>query len=243
MDSMPFKTAQGAPVPAVTEAQIREVDRIAVESFHLSILQMMENAGRSLAQQAMDMLAGVKGEVTLLAGSGGNGGGGLCCARHLHNRGLVVHLILTRPPSSLQGAPLAQWKTLQQAGLKPSEPTHTEEFLRRSALVVDGLIGYSLKGAPRGLTADLIRACNQHARQVISLDLPSGMNATTGAAPGETVRADRILTLALPKTGLQHFGGPLFLADLGIPPEVYHPLGVVFEPFFGPAHCVRLSRT
>ena len=78
-----FWTEDGRPVPAVTAEQMREVDRIAVEDFGLGILQMMENAGRNLAQNAIDMLGATKGEVTVLAGAGGNGGGGLCCARHL----------------------------------------------------------------------------------------------------------------------------------------------------------------
>jgi NAD(P)H-hydrate epimerase len=83
---MEFRTEDGAIVPAITAAQMREVDRIALEEFGLGVLQMMENAGRNLAQNVQDMLGGAGGEVAILAGSGGNGGGGLCCARHLRNR-------------------------------------------------------------------------------------------------------------------------------------------------------------
>ncbi len=75
---MVFRTEDGVVVPAVTADQVREVDHIAVEEFSLSILQMMENAGRNLAENVLAMLGGIKGEITLLAGSGGNGGGGLC---------------------------------------------------------------------------------------------------------------------------------------------------------------------
>jgi NAD(P)H-hydrate epimerase len=78
-----FRTPEGIPVPAVTAEQMREVDRIAVEDFGLGILQMMENAGRNLAANLMEMLASMDGEVTVLAGAGGNGGGGLRSARHL----------------------------------------------------------------------------------------------------------------------------------------------------------------
>lgn len=95
----------------VTAAQMREVDRIAVEEFGLGVLQMMENAGRNLAHHAMQMLRenpsdtelGRKGQITILVGAGGNGGGGLCCARHLHNPGYHISLVLDRDPASLGG--------------------------------------------------------------------------------------------------------------------------------------------
>jgi NAD(P)H-hydrate repair Nnr-like enzyme with NAD(P)H-hydrate epimerase domain len=95
-DAMVFRTEDGIVVPAVTAEQMREMDRIAVEEFGLGILQMMENAGRSLALNVMEMLDSAEGEVTVLVGPGGNGGGGLCCARHLHNRGFKVWVLLDR---------------------------------------------------------------------------------------------------------------------------------------------------
>ncbi|HIQ01424.1 MAG TPA: hypothetical protein EYH30_04750 [Anaerolineales bacterium] len=83
---------------------MREVDRVAVEEFGLGILQMMENAGRSLAENVLDMPAEAEGEIAVLAGSGGNGGGGLCCARHLHNHGLRVRVVLSREAAALSRA-------------------------------------------------------------------------------------------------------------------------------------------
>ncbi len=108
-------------------------------------------------------------------------------------------------------------------------PSQAGDAIRRSQVVVDALIGYSLRGAPRGRVADLIHLCNQHAAQVLSLDVPSGLDATTGKAPGQVVRPDRTLTLALPKTGLRALRGEIYLADIGIPPEVYQRLGLTFE--------------
>jgi len=98
-----FWSDDGLEIPALTAAQMREVDRIAVEEFDLSILQMMENAARNLAQNVMDMLGQMSAEVTVLAGAGGNGGGGLCGARHLHNRGFNVNLVLDRGADALRG--------------------------------------------------------------------------------------------------------------------------------------------
>jgi NAD(P)H-hydrate epimerase len=257
-----FYTSTGAPVPAITAEQMREVDRIAVEEFGLGILQMMENAGRNLALNVIDMLGDAGGSqpprsvpprcvgyVTVLAGSGGNGGGGLCCARHLHNRGFEVDVVLSVEPDELDGAARAQLDILRAAGVQPLAASQAQASIASAQVVVDALIGYSLRGPPRGRIAKLIELCNAEAvsathgtRYILSLDLPSGLNATTGEAPGLVVRPDRTLTLALPKTGLLDVPGDLYLADIGIPPEVYHRLGLVSEPFFGPRYWIPLAR-
>jgi NAD(P)H-hydrate epimerase len=223
---------------------MREVDRIAVEELGLGILQMMENAGRNLAANVMELLGtvGSFGEVTILAGAGGNGGGGLCSARHLHSRGYKVNMILDGEASALRGAAANQLRILRAAGLRPLAPSEAEEAIRRADVVVDALIGYSLRGAPRGRAAELIDLCNEHARQVLALDVPSGLDATTGEAPGAIVRPDRTLTLALPKTGLASISGELYVADIGIPPEVYRPLGLSFEPFFRDRYWISVHR-
>jgi NAD(P)H-hydrate epimerase len=236
-----FRTEDGRRVPAVTAEQMREVDRITMEAFGLGILQMMENAGRNLALNVLDMTRTGTGEVVILAGAGGNGGGGLCCARHLHNRGFRVGLLLDREPDALGGAALTQLQILQVAGVQPIEPARAGDAIRRAEVVVDALIGYSLRGAARGRAAALIDLCNQHARRALSLDVPSGLDATTGETPGVVVQPERTLTLALPKTGLVKIEGDLYVADIGIPPEVYHPLGLDFEPFFGHRFWIRLE--
>ncbi len=168
---------------------------------------------------------------------------GICCARHLHNRGSKVNLILDREASALRGAAADQLRILQAAGLQPVGLSRVEESIQRDDVVVDALIGYSLHGAPRGQAADLIGQCNEHAARVLSLDLPSGLNATTGEALGLVVRPERTLTLALPKTGLASVPGELYVADIGIPPEVYQPLGLSFEPFFDDRYWIRIMHT
>ncbi len=243
---MTFRTEYGIVVPAVTAEQMREVDRIVTEEFGLDILQMMENAGRNLALNVMDMLGRASGTVTVLAGAGGKGGGGLCCARHLHNRGFQISLVLDREARAMGSAAGNQLQILQAAGLQPLDRAQTVEAIRRVDIVVDALIGYSLRGAPRGWAADLIELCNQHAARVLSLDVPSGLDATTGETPGLVVQPERTLTLALPKTGLANIPGDLYLADVGIPPEVYHRLGLAFDEadaLFGKRYSIRLETT
>lgn len=178
--------------------------------------------------------------MAVLAGSGGNGGGGLCCARHLTNRGVTVTILLDRNASALTGAAASQMTTLAVSGIRPAHRDHAAEILSRSGLAVDALIGYGLRGPARGPAAELIAACNRHARRVLALDVPSGLDATTGETPGQAVRAFRVVTLALPKTGLHRVRGDLYLADIGIPPQVYRRLGLPYIPPFGQAESVRL---
>ena len=226
-------------VPSVDEAQMREVDRIAVEEFNLAILQMMENAGRNLALQTIRFLEetdkpnqGIK--IVVAAGTGGNGGGGLCAARHLHNQGYPVSVVLTKPPEQLKGPTKSQLAILDAAGIQTNEPKEADKLFEEGAVILDAIIGYSLKGGPRGTSKELIEKVNASGKPVLSLDLPSGLDATNGETPGVCVRADQTLTLALPKPGLANpASGVIYLADIGIPPEVYHPLGIRFQPFFG----------
>jgi NAD(P)H-hydrate epimerase len=237
-----FHTTDGVPVPAVSAVQMREADRIAAEEFGLGILQMMENAGRNLALHVIEMLGRAKGRVAVLAGSGGNGGGGLCCARHLHNRGFEVEVVLSKAPETLRGAARAQLNVLCAAGVQPVAAEQAAAVIAQSELTVDALVGYSLRGAPRGRVAALIEICNRQSRRTLSLDVPSGLDATSGQARGAVVHGERTLTLALPKTGLRHTLGALYLADIGIPPEVYESLGISFEPFFGARYWLELER-
>src|SRR6516165_4151568 len=99
-----FVTPNGVEVPAVDAVQMRDVDRIAVEETGPNLFQMMENAGRNLAQLAIDVLADrwQDAKILVLSGSGGNGGGGICAARHLANHNARVTLCLA-DPSKLQG--------------------------------------------------------------------------------------------------------------------------------------------
>ncbi|TFH37378.1 MAG: NAD(P)H-hydrate epimerase [Anaerolineales bacterium] len=226
MDRIFFQTDKGVRIPAVDEAEMREVDRIAVEQYRLGILQMMENAGRNVALHAMQWLDDPTARITILVGPGGNGGGGLCCARHLHNHGHPVELFLSREPAALHGATKTQMTILESAGLLPGALEHSEDGLSSSELIIDALIGYSLGGAPTGQIEKLINLANAASIPILSLDLPSGVNASTGETPGAHIHAARTLTLALPKAGLRNVAGSIYLVDIGIPPELFLSLGV-----------------
>ena len=224
-----------------------EVDRVAVEDTGPNLLQMMENAGRNLAQQAIVSLGETwhEANIVVLAGNGGNGGGGICGARHLANRGAQVSLCLVSP-DHLRAA--AEWQRhIYQA--TPGREVAIHSLTSSSEpvdIILDALIGYSLRGAPRGNALRLIQWANDAGTPILALDIPSGVNATTGETPGEYINARWTLTLALPKTGLlpQHTGD-LILADIGIPPGAYawETLKLPYTPPFGDRFLVPLTMT
>lgn len=237
-----FTTLRGVSVPAVTAQQMKKVDELAEQKYRLSVLQMMENAGRNLAQLVWSRLDGPEDQVLILAGAGGNGGGGLAAARHLHNHGVQVHLILSRDEEELTGPAKVQLAVLKQAGLKVLSGSAVEGATAGSKVIIDALIGYSLQGAPQGRSRELIELCTQSDGFVISLDIPSGLDATSGETPGVWVSPHQVLTLALPKTGLARAVGELFLADIGIPPELYRHLGMDVAPMFRGEYILPLNR-
>ncbi len=234
-----FETIDGQPIPAVTEDEMREVDRLAEQVFSLGVLQMMENAGRNLALHAMQ-LCQKEARILILAGPGGNGGGGLCCARHLHNHGYHVDILLSHRPENLSAPAKSQYTILKQSGLQPHPLNEVYTLLRGTCLIIDALLGYSLKGAPRGPIHDLILASNESSLPSLSLDLPSGADATNGETPGVAITPARTLTLALPKRGLVNISGRLFMADIGIPPELYEHIGLSIGPVFSDRYWLEL---
>jgi NAD(P)H-hydrate epimerase len=200
---------------------MREVDRAMVEDLHIELVQMMENAGRSLASLALHLFG--PASVIVLAGGGGNGGGGLVAARHLSNRGVGVTVTLARAEKELGPVTAHQLDILRRMGVSIA-PAPTE-----ADLVIDALIGYGIRGDPAGPAAELIEWANRQPAPVLSLDTPSGLDATTGAARDPCIRAAATLTLALPKTGLlvaPHRVGRLYLADISVPRLVYERMGL-----------------
>jgi NAD(P)H-hydrate epimerase len=236
-------------ITSVSIDQMREVDRLMVEEAGISMLQMMENAGRCLATHARGMLGGdARGrQVIVLAGRGGNGGGGLAAARRLCNWGARVTVVLARPGEDTRGVPRQQLAILEWMGIPVGQASDgTSNLFSGADLVIDALIGYSLRGAPTGEVAALIRAANASSRPILALDLPSGLDGDSGEASDPTIRAAETLTLALPKRGLlasaaRPWVGRLHLADISVPEKVYRRLGLTVGPIFAESDIVPID--
>lgn len=214
----------GDRVAWIDRASMVEVDRIMIEDLHIELIQMMENAGRHLASVVLEGAS--PDTVAVAAGSGGNGGGGLVAARHLANAGVDVVVVTTRSGDEMGPVPAHQLDILQRMGVASAST------LPAADVIVDAVIGYSLTGAPRGRSAELIAAMDG-GHTVVSLDTPSGLDVTTGATPGLVVSAAATVTLALPKIGLRRAPqvGELYLADISVPPSVGGGFGAEAPPF------------
>jgi NAD(P)H-hydrate epimerase len=242
-----------ARLPELTTAQMVEVDRLMVEEYRIELVQMMENAGRGLAHLTRVRFLGGDprgSRVVVMAGAGGNGGGALACARWLSNWGAEVWVVLTRPAEAFAGVPAHQLDILGRMGVPVAEAEAIAAIdpRGRTDVIVDGLIGYSLSGAPRGTAAQLIRWANGQSSPIVALDVPSGLDATSGAALEPAIRATATLTLALPKKGLRTADadghvGELYLADVSVPPALYERSGIELDVghVFAEGDIVRLS--
>ncbi len=223
-------------VPAITAAEMREVDRLMVDELHIELPQMMENAGRNLADLAVQLFAPAR--VTVLAGPGGNGGGGLVAARHLHNRGARIEVVLSHPEPEL--APV----TAHQLDILRRMQVAIQDQPSPASLVIDALIGYSLAGDPRGRAEELIEWANRQRCPVLALDTPSGLDVTTGHVGSPSIQATATVTLALPKVGLlkaHRQVGRLYIADISVPPLLYERLGLTVPSLFQDGPIVEVS--
>ena len=219
---------QAADIPWLSTEDMIEVDRLMEEEYGIALIQMMENAGRGLAITAKhllkDTLEGKK--IIALAGTGGNGGGAMVAARRLHMWGASVEVYVTNP-ERLTPIPLHQYKILQKLDL--TLETGEELLKKRSIeadLILDGIIGYSLSGNPRGIAGEMIQWANQQQSTVLALDTPSGISLTTGQVYEPVMKAAATMTLALPKKGLfkeevKDIRGDLYLGDISVPDELY----------------------
>lgn len=252
--AVPVIRASG--VPAVTAAQMAEVDRSAIEDYGVTILQMMEQAGSHLAEVVRLEAGGdlLNRRIVVAVGPGNNGGGGLVAARHLTNRGAIVRVVLARPALRMSEAARHQLATLIAMGAECCVATYDlsddelEDVLAKADIVVDAILGYRIHDAPRGEVERLIEFLIRAARPIISLDLPSGLNPDTGAAEGIAITAQATLTLALPKPGLLTSAGAarvgrLYLADIGLPSALYTSMGIDVGRPFSSGRIVLLERT
>ena len=219
----------------VSASQMAEVDELAVNEFNIDVLQMMEHAGSNMAKMVVPYIR-ADSTVHVLAGTGNNGGGGLCAARHLRNKGVDVCVVLSQEYDNAETV----WhhlKTLKAMSVPIDYWSGEFPVTGPSDVIVDALLGYHIEGEPREPIAGIIRGANESGRPIVSLDLPSGLNPDTGEPGDPCIIASATLTLALPKKGFmsevaKEYVGWLYLGDIGLPSELYFQLGLdVSYPF------------
>jgi yjeF N-terminal region len=244
MDRDDWQFPWGHGWPEIDRAGMVEVDRRMIATHGIALEKMMENAGRALAIVAWRRwLARAEApRVTVLAGSGGNGGGVLVAARRLAAWGARVDVVLTRPAKALAPVPAAQLASLETMGV-PVLNTPGDG----ADLILDGMVGYSLSGAPKGHLADLIVWANGSGMPILALDVPSGFDAATGLIASPAISATATVTLALPKRGVTEAAvrwavGDLYLADISVPPALYATMACpTMPPHFRGEDILRIA--
>ena len=207
----------------VTGDQMSAIDRMAIE-MGVPGTELMERAGAGVVRTVQERWSGVEGlRVAVVCGKGNNGGDGFVVGRRLAEAGASASVYLAAPRSRITGDAAHHLDRLEaEVGPAAPVPEDLTGALAEADLVVDALVGTGLKGPPREAEARVIEGINECGRPVVSVDLPSGLGADTGAVAGACVRAAVTVTFGLAKVGhMFHPGrsqcGALELVDIGYP--------------------------
>jgi len=210
----------------VGSAEMREIDRAAIEGFGIPGLTLMDRAGRAVAETAAAM-AGAAGRIVVLCGGGNNGGDGYVAARLLRGAGRDAHVVTLVPGSQLGADARVVREQAERAGVPIDEQGELSAFEAGPGdVLVDALFGTGLSRAPDGAFAEAIDRVNrlrERGARVLAVDIPSGLSADTGRPLGACIRADRTVTFGFMKRGLfihpgAAYAGEVEVVDIGIPP-------------------------
>ncbi len=210
-------------------AEMRKIEESAIRDYGMPSLLLMENAGRNVSEVIRDKFKPCK--VLLMIGRGNNGGDGLVVARYLANLGFQTQILLLADADTLKPDPLLNLRIVRKMSLPITRVTEasTENdllgYCRVADLVVDALFGVGIHSPLTGVNESAVRAMTYCGKPVISIDIPSGLDADTGDVHGVAVKAMMTLTLAIKKLGLCVGEGPahageIEVIDLGIPREL-----------------------
>jgi NAD(P)H-hydrate epimerase len=211
----------------LTREQVRLIDKLALERYHIPGLVLMENASRAVADAIISMASVADASVAIVCGGGNNGGDGFAVARHLHNRGAHVDLVLAAAPARLRGDALMNWQIVEAMGIENVDFHDSEDVVNAHAvdIVVDALFGTGLSRQPDADMTKLIEVMNRSGLPIVAIDLPSGLDCDSGEALGACIRATRTVTFVAEKVGFanpasKQYTGEITVGDIGCPREL-----------------------
>lgn len=222
----------------VTAAQMRAIDRDAIERVGIPGPELMENAGRGIADEILSdhIKEPSRCRTVVFCGKGNNGGDGFVIARYLAQEGVQVTGYFLGPVDRLSADARRNYDRAKELSLTLHELSNINDLpdLLECDVVIDAVFGTGFSGTPRGLAEDVIEYINRQNAETISVDLPSGLNADTGEHEGGVVEADSTYTLALPKYGLflspgREVSGTVETISIGIPEDVIERQGLEVE--------------
>jgi NAD(P)H-hydrate epimerase len=213
----------------VTASEMREMDRLTIEEAGIPGVVLMENAAKGATEVFIDHFNPSEGSsILVICGKGNNGGDGYVMARYLHNFGMRVSVIITGERSAISGDAFINLSVIEKLGIEISEIPDDAEFeafthrLSGYSYIIDGIFGIGLNSPVTGVYKNIINAVNNSNKHVMSIDIPSGLNADTGEIMGAAVKGDLTVTFGFAKPGHyvypgRAFTGRLVTVDIGIP--------------------------
>ena len=203
------------------------IARLTIDQFGVPGAELMERAGREVGDVIRERSEGLEGRsAAVVCGKGNNGGDGFVVARLLHEAGVPVHVFSTTPTESVSGDAAHHLHLLREVGvdIQLGKPEQMVPTLEAVDLIIDSILGTGLTGAVRPDIAAVIEAINDAGPPVVAVDIPSGVEAGTGAVHGACVDAAMTVTFGLPKIGQLMFPGrsycgDLHLVDIGFPED------------------------
>jgi len=214
-------------IKVLTNEEMRDLDSLAINQYGIPGIVLMENASIGVYKELVNFFGAVeKKNVFIFAGKGNNAGDGYALARHLYNNLSNVFVFNIFNPSELNGDALTNYNILKKISEDKLKIDHLhliniksiEEILSypQPDLIIDAIFGTGVKGDIEGLAKDVISFCNKSNVPKIAIDIPSGLNGSSGKAANVTIKADLTITMALPKVGLLINDGPKFTGELRV---------------------------
>lgn len=216
-----------------TAKEMAEMEERTFREYGISTLILMENAGLSIAEEVLALFKEDKRNkrILVIAGKGNNGGDGFVAARHLYNNNLDVRVFLLGEEKEIKGDAKVNFEILKKLGVKINILSREEDLQRLEVslfyadVVIDAIFGTGFKGKTHGIAQKTIETINKSSKTVISVDLPSGMEADSGKVEGNAIKADVTVTFGLPKKGFFLKEGPNFIGKL-IVKDISFPLAL-----------------
>ncbi len=220
--------------------QMRKADEASIKDYNIPGIVLMENAALGIMKEVeKDICNGIlpkKAHACIICGTGNNGGDGFAVARHLASIDWNMDVFICGDKSRITGDALINLHIINKLNIpihviEDPDMAEFDRSLARSHLIIDGMLGTGFRGRLRGNYEAVIEKINKQHKFVLSIDNPTGLNCDTGFAEGSCIKADKTITLGLPKIGLvindgPYYCGELSICGLSIPEEVYDSIGI-----------------
>lgn len=228
-------------LPLFSSPQMQTFEQYACDAFGITVEYMMQRAGHAIADMVSEELMKEMPEkkpILVVAGKGNNGGDALVAARMLHEKGQEVEVLSPYPDEEFTIASRQEISELRSSGLRVFSAINEvdPEAAQKYGLIIDGLFGFSLEGNPLSPAKEIIEWMNASGVPILSVDVPSGLDVSTGRLMSPAVKATYTLALGMPKAGMDVYRdhtGKLFLGSLDIPQRAYEKVGVKEAIFQG----------